>query len=448
VLGDEYLRDWQHLRAGEVWDDRLRGLIEEADVFQLFWSRNAMASAYVRREWEHAMSLNRPCFVRPTYWEEPLPEDKARGLPPAELLRLHFQRIGPLLWCRAIPHSSEPVLPDLSTREVLTGQMIPGYKLRAELGRGGMGTTYRAWHEGTSREVVVKIERADVDRWPPPGTAAWYLNHPGIVPVLDDSLAGRWRYRVEPFIEGISLTERLRNSPLSVGEAAEIAARLAEAVHYAHTQGVYHFNLKPDRVLLKEGRWPVITGFGRFPAHVGARLFVTPAYMAPEQACGHADEMGSRTDVYGLGAVLYECLTGTPPFRGGTAAEVLSRVVTESPEPVRNFNAEVPPELESIVMCCLAKWPEQRYASAEALARHLTVGLRRFKSEYESAPSPIPAATARLEAPPTVLHEAGETPWRAPVARSSRNWSCAYVVAMVVCLVLLGALVVLLLLFR
>jgi hypothetical protein len=92
-LGDEYLRDWRHLRAGEVWDDRLRRMIEEADVFQLFWSRNAMDSEYVRREYEHALGLNRPHFVRPTYWEEPLPRDPARGLPPEVLQRLHFQQI-------------------------------------------------------------------------------------------------------------------------------------------------------------------------------------------------------------------------------------------------------------------------------------------------------------------------------------------------------------------
>jgi serine/threonine-protein kinase len=266
---------------------------------------------------------------------------------------------------------------------------------------------------------MVKMEPAHPDRSFPTESAERQLNHPGIVPVLDAGQAGGWRYRVEPFIEGISLEERLRGGQLSAYEAASIAAELANAVHYAHTQGVYHFNLNPGNVLLEGRRRPMVTGFSRFPALGEGMISGTPSYMAPEQALGRADEMGPRTDVYGLGAVLYECLTSTPPFRGGTAAEVLSRVVTESPEPVRNFNAEVPPELESIVMRCLAKRPEQRYASAEALAGHLTVGLRRFKSE--SAPSPIPAATTPLEASPTVLHEAGETPWRPPVARSSRN---------------------------
>ena len=97
ALGDEYLRDWTNLRAGEVWDERLMQMIEEADVFQLFWSRHAMESPYVHREYEHALSLNRPNFVRPTYWEDPLPSDPARNLPPETLLRLHFQRIGPFL---------------------------------------------------------------------------------------------------------------------------------------------------------------------------------------------------------------------------------------------------------------------------------------------------------------------------------------------------------------
>jgi hypothetical protein len=169
VLGDEYLRDWQHLRAGEVWDDRLRVLIEEADVFQLFWSRNAMESAYVRREWEHALSLNRPYFVRPTYWEEPLPEDEARGLPPAELLCLHFQRIGPQL--RSMPESvgsNEPVPPVLQTREVPMRQLIPGYEVLGELGRGGMGAIYRALQASTNRLVMVKMEPAHPDRSFPP----------------------------------------------------------------------------------------------------------------------------------------------------------------------------------------------------------------------------------------------------------------------------------------
>ena len=106
TLGDQYLRDWQQLRAGEVWDERLLRLIEEADVFQLFWSRNTMESPYVRQEWEHALSLNRPHFVRPTYWEEPLPADPARGLPPEQLLRIHFQRIA--LGVAASPPAAAP----------------------------------------------------------------------------------------------------------------------------------------------------------------------------------------------------------------------------------------------------------------------------------------------------------------------------------------------------
>ncbi len=119
-LGDEYLRDWKHLRAGEVWDERLLRLIEEADVFQLFWSRNAMESAYVRKEWEHALSLGRPNFVRPTYWEEPLTVAPERGLPPDELRRLHFQRIfgddpatpaSPLPRTNAMPAMTPPALP-------------------------------------------------------------------------------------------------------------------------------------------------------------------------------------------------------------------------------------------------------------------------------------------------------------------------------------------------
>jgi hypothetical protein len=116
ALGDEYLRDWKDLRAGEVWDERLLHMIEEADVFQLFWSREAMESEYVRREYEYALSLNRANFVRPTYWEDPLPSDPARGLPPAALLRLNFQRVGPFLQ-PTLPAHLEPVEEALRYRE-------------------------------------------------------------------------------------------------------------------------------------------------------------------------------------------------------------------------------------------------------------------------------------------------------------------------------------------
>jgi serine/threonine protein kinase len=393
VLGDEYLRDWQHLRAGEVWDDRLRELIEEADVFQLFWSRNAMESAYVRREWEHALSLNRPHFVRPTYWEEPLPEDKARGLPPAELLRLHFQRIGQLL--RGMPEGvglpaqlsavdeidfdkPSQLLPEVGERRrVPMGPLVPpGYEILRPLSQGGMGTIYVARQARSGRIVVVKMEPAHPDRSLRTEMAGGWLNHPGIVPILE---AGQTedgqRFRVEPYIGGISLEERLRHGPLPAREAATLALQLAEAIDYAHTHGGCHFNLKPSEVLLEGALRPVVQGFVRSSALGEGMIDGTPPYMAPEQVLGCAGEMGARTDVYGLGAVLYECLTGTPPFRGGTAMEVLERVVTESPTPVRYLNPNVPCDLETIVMRCLAKRPEQSYASALELAEDL----RRFQ---------------------------------------------------------------------
>jgi adenylate cyclase len=122
ALGDEYLRDWKHLRAGQVWDNRLLQMIEAADVFQLFWSRHAMESQYVRREYEHALSLNRPNFVRPTYWEDPLPCDPTRKLPPETLLRLHFQRIGPLLQSVV---SRPPLPPPTKTPEGTARQARP-----------------------------------------------------------------------------------------------------------------------------------------------------------------------------------------------------------------------------------------------------------------------------------------------------------------------------------
>jgi hypothetical protein len=375
ALGDVYLRDWQHLRAGEVWNDRLRAMIEEADVFQLFWSRNAMESAYVRQEWEHALSLNRPHFVRPTYWEEPLPGDPARKLPPEELLRLHFQRIGPLL--RAITESE-------ATRHVrfrarpLPGLGIAGYEILHPLGRGGMATTYVARHTPTWRRVVIKLRPAVAGTNPPPKTEIIRLNHPGIVDILDAGEADGQSYQVEPYVAGHSLAERLRERPLpSVDDVARLGLALAQATDHAHRRHVYHFNLKPRKVLLDAVGLPHLTGFHCFPPPEEGVIFGTPAYMAPEQATGRAGEMGPATDVYGLGAILYECLTGSPPVQGATVMETLQRVRSGIAPPLRQLRPDLPSEFAAIVLRCLETRSADRYASAEdlviALSRFLAV---------------------------------------------------------------------------
>jgi serine/threonine protein kinase len=463
ALGDEYLRDWQHLRAGEVWDERLRQMIAEADVFQLFWSRNAMESAYVRQEWEHALSLNRPHFVRPTYWEDPLPSDAARGLPPAELLRLHFQHLrpqpsrpgaGPTRASQTVnppppepKHEDQPTVVGSPLNRPDLAPPVPGYEIIRPLGMGGMASAYLARHAGTGRTVVVSLTRtgprAEARALEP---AALQLHHPGIVPLYNAGTAGEWQYRVEPYYERGNLAERLRqHGPLDPRVAAEWGIRIAEALQYAHERGVYHFNLKPSEILIDGAGQPHLSGFGRFtPARESGAAFGTPAYMAPEQATGSA-AVGAATDVYGLGALLYECLTGRPPFRGATVIHVLQQVMTEPPAPVRQLNPAVPAELAAVVERCLAKRSEQRYPSAAALAAALREATR-ARAVGAAPVSSVPRASPRAE---------GSVPdWRsehrrtAPVHPSLRRRGCLLLAVAALVLLLTGAAVVLWLRFR
>jgi hypothetical protein len=370
ALGDEYLRDCKHLRAGEAWDDRLLELIEAADVFQLFWSRHAMDSPYVQREYEYALSLNRPYFVRPTFWEEPLPEDPGRKLPPEALLRLHFQRIGPFL----LPGVSRSASTPAFERDEGGKDEILGYELVPHLGRGGIGSVLLGKDRKTGLRVAMK--RAPLEDRPNVVCGPVVpLRHPGIVPILAVGEVGDWLWTVMPCLEGGTLADHLRvKGLLSVREAVEVVQSLAEAVHYAHSWGVYHLNLKPSKVLFDGSGRPALIGFHELRLREGA-AYGTPVYMAPEQADGDLASIGPMTDVYGLGVILYECLTGQRPFKGESIMDLLEQVRSQEPVPPRRLQPKVPRDLEAICLKCLQKAPSGRYASC----RDLADDLRRFR---------------------------------------------------------------------
>jgi predicted Ser/Thr protein kinase len=385
ALGDEYLRDWKNLRAGEAWDERLLQMIEEADVFQLFWSRHAMESAYVRREYEHALALNRPNFVRPTYWEDPLPTDPARNLPPEALLRLHFQRIGPFLLSAIsrVPSLTATQADKRVTRP--TGVFeIPGYMLLSELGRGRMGVVFKAWQTGLDRLVAVKTiltagpEQLELFRREAEAVAR--LQHPQIVQIFEVGEHDGLPYLSLEYVEGGSLEQRLDGTPLPARQAAALVEVLALTMRVAHEQGIVHRDLRPANVLLAADGTPKITDFGfatcREDSRVTAtgRISGTPNYMAPEQAAGKSDEVGPAADVHALGAILYELLTGRPPFRGDTVLDTLRKVLHEEPVAPSRLRPRLPRDLEVICLKCLHKEPQRRYGSAEALAEDL----RRF----------------------------------------------------------------------
>ena len=289
--------------------------------------------------------------------------------------------------------SSEPnelLIADTSL-PVGAGRRFGEYELLEELARGGMGIVYKARQLNLNRIVALKMILAgqlasseDVQRFCTEAEAAANLDHPGIVPVYDVGAHGGQHYFSMGYVDGCSLAERLRDGPVSSHVAATILHQICDAVHYAHEHGVIHRDLKPANILLEtneasEGARPRITDFGLAKrltsdsqlTHTG-QLLGTPSYMSPEQAtAGAKHPIGPSSDIYSLGAILYQLLTGRPPFQAETALDTLSQLLESDPLPPRLLNRNVPRELEAICMKCLAKEPKHRYPSARELGNDL-----------------------------------------------------------------------------
>jgi tRNA A-37 threonylcarbamoyl transferase component Bud32 len=260
---------------------------------------------------------------------------------------------------------------------------VPGYEILGELGRGGMGVVYKARQVRLNRTVALKMilagghaAPAEVARFRREAEAAARLQHPGVVQIYEIGEHEAGPYFSLEFVPGGSLAARLADGPLPPLEAARLIEAMARAVHAAHRQGIVHRDIKPQNILLTEDGQPKIADFGLAKQlDVGGQtrtgeVMGTPSYMAPEQAAGRKD-VGPAADVYALGAVLFELLTGRPPFVAPTALDTILQVIEAEAPPARSISPAVPRDLDTVCGKCLRKKPADRYESAQALADDL-----------------------------------------------------------------------------
>jgi len=292
----------------------------------------------------------------------------------------------------------------------LTAALADRYRIQRELGQGGMATVYLAEDLKHDRKVALKVLKPELaavlgaERFVVEIKTTASLQHPHILPLFDSGTADGFLFYVMPYIEGETLRGKLdRETQLGVDEAVRIASDVASALHYAHTHGVIHRDIKPENILLHDGR-PMVADFGialAVSAAAGGRMtetglsLGTPHYMSPEQATAEKEITG-RSDVYSLGSVLYEMLTGDPPHTGSSAQQIIMKIITEPADPVTRVRKSVPPNVAAAVGKALVKLPADRFESAKAFAEALANPA--FRTEASLAGAPGAPGGARVEA--------------------------------------------------
>jgi serine/threonine-protein kinase len=298
----------------------------------------------------------------------------------------------------AVPNATAALRGPQAVDAMLGGKVIAGHVVLGELGRGGMGVVYQAHHLQLDRIVALKMilagghaDASQRQRFQSEAQAIARLQHPNIVQVYEVGEHEGLPYFAFEYCGGGSLGQKLAGTPLPPKQAAALVESLARAMHAAHQKGILHRDLKPANVLLAADGTPKITDFGlakkldEAGQTTSGAVVGTPSYMAPEQAAGNLPAIGPASDVYALGAILYECLTGRPPFRAAHALDTLLQVVHCEPVPPRQLNGQVPRDLETICLKCLHKLPARRFGSALALADDL----RRFGAGEPIAARPV-----------------------------------------------------------
>lgn len=288
------------------------------------------------------------------------------------------------------PEARRSTLPDVPS--------LPGYEIVEVLGRGGMGLVYKARQAALNRMVAVKVILAgglageqDIARFRTEGKAVARFQHPHIVQIYDIGEHEGLPFFSLEYCAGGSLAKKIDGTPRDPMEAAQLVETLARAMHSAHLQNIIHRDLKPANILLSADGQPKISDFGLAKqldddsqTKSGA-VMGTPSYMAPEQARGDTSNIGAHTDVYALGAILYELMTGRPPFKSSTSVDTILQVLHQEPVPPTQLQPKTPRDLETICLKCLQKAPERRYESALELAEDL----RRFQAQEPITARPV-----------------------------------------------------------
>jgi serine/threonine-protein kinase len=259
------------------------------------------------------------------------------------------------------------------------------YRIERHLGEGGMASVYLCADLKHKRNVALKLLKPELaavlgaERFVQEITTTASLQHPHILPLFDSGSADGFLYYVMPYVEGETLRAKLdRETQLSVDEAVRIAREVLDALDYAHQRGIVHRDVKPENILLHGGH-AMVADFGialALSAAAGGRMtetglsLGTPHYMSPEQATGEK-EITARSDVYSLGSVLYEMLTGEPPHTGGSAQQIIMRIITNTPRPVSEIRKSVPANVAAAVAKALEKLPADRFESAKAFSEAL-----------------------------------------------------------------------------
>ena len=333
---------------------------------------------YAQRFPAHRESLESLVKENPRWGLELNPPDLGETLgtnsPPEFTSSANWQSVETVA---AVGKSTDPANPPSSR--------FGDYELIEKIGQGGMGVIYRARQQKLNRIVAVKMIRAgklaapaDIQRFQSEAEAIGRLEHPQIVPIYEVDQVEGIHFFSMAFVDGEDLAQKLRQGPLPQRQAAQLVCEIALAIHYAHQQGIIHRDLKPANILLTRDGQIRVTDFGLAKLQdaehgqtVTGDVVGTPGYMSPEQAAGQRASVGTASDIYSLGAILYSLLTGRPPFHAATMVDTLLQVINDSPVSPRQVNPALDRDLETICLKCLEKTASRRYPTAQDLSDEL-----------------------------------------------------------------------------